>query len=410
MPFSPSTGFRPSTGGFPRPGTGTEHTFRPGTGVPSSLGDPGGRGDCPLFDAVAARKRAEQDAILLANRIRLLKAEDAKTKKKIADTEKRTSEIITLRRRNDDQRAQREAEQFSREQAELEARNAHLEEREAHKNAIAQKQKSIQEQRTQSSVHVRDHRQNIRHVMQQEKQEMVDIARAKHDSVKNSLLAGAHYRSRSESSKQELAKCMARDRLDREERDRAASVEQVARMEREEQELITRLQNSQDQHRAAFAQLENVMQRPEARTPPASVTKRGRSSSAVASARGGDFFPTGARGAGDTARANELRSSSARPPRPRTNTSSAPLAASTTRRAPALPCPTAEKPSSARRLAGPPSDGSTSAGTSSAGSAGTSGSPLADSSPQPLTYTTMDGQLLEIPAEEELDLASFLAL
>lgn len=397
-----SSGYRPSTGSFP-PSSGSRQDSRPATGLPD-MSTP-----CPLFDAVAARKRAEQDAILLANRIRLLKAEEAKTKKKISETEKKTSEIISLRRRNDDQRSQREAEQSSREQAELELRDTQLRQREAHKNNLAQKQKSIQEQKALSSVDVREHRNSVRQVMQEEKQEVMAIARAKHDAVKSSLLAGAHYRSRSESSKHEIAKCMARERLDREERDRAASMAMVAKMEREEQELVQRLQNSQDQHRAAFAQLEDLMQRPEARTPPASVAKRGRSSSAVASARGGDFFPTAGSRGGEAARADELRSSSARPPRPRPNASSTSLGATATRRAPAQDrWPVAEKPSSAPRPPGSSSTASTSAGASSAGSA-FAGSPPAASSPQPLTYTTMDGQLLEIPPEEELDLASMLA-
>lgn len=39
----------------------------------------------PLFDATRARKKAEQDSILLANRIRLLRAEEARTRKKISD-------------------------------------------------------------------------------------------------------------------------------------------------------------------------------------------------------------------------------------------------------------------------------------------------------------------------------------
>ena len=40
----------------------------------------------PLFDATRARKKAEQDSILLANRIRLLRAEEARTRKKISET------------------------------------------------------------------------------------------------------------------------------------------------------------------------------------------------------------------------------------------------------------------------------------------------------------------------------------
>ena len=44
----------------------------------------------PVFDATRARKKAEQDSILLA----LLRAEDARTRKKIVETEKKTQEIL----------------------------------------------------------------------------------------------------------------------------------------------------------------------------------------------------------------------------------------------------------------------------------------------------------------------------
>ena len=44
----------------------------------------------------------ERDAQLLANRIALLKQEEQKTWKKIDDTKKRTNEILTLKKRNED--------------------------------------------------------------------------------------------------------------------------------------------------------------------------------------------------------------------------------------------------------------------------------------------------------------------
>merc|ERR1712096_323032 len=47
-----------------------------------------------------ARKRAEDDAKLLANRIALLKAEEQKAWKKIEETRNRASQIMKLRQRN----------------------------------------------------------------------------------------------------------------------------------------------------------------------------------------------------------------------------------------------------------------------------------------------------------------------
>ena len=44
----------------------------------------------------------ERDALLLANRIALLKQEEIKTWKKIDDTKKRTNEILSLKKRNEE--------------------------------------------------------------------------------------------------------------------------------------------------------------------------------------------------------------------------------------------------------------------------------------------------------------------
>jgi len=47
-----------------------------------------------------ARIRADEDAKLLENRIKLLKQEEAKARKKINETKKRAKEIVTTKKRN----------------------------------------------------------------------------------------------------------------------------------------------------------------------------------------------------------------------------------------------------------------------------------------------------------------------
>jgi len=55
-----------------------------------------------LAETKKRRKDIERDAQLLANRIALLKQEEMKTWKKIDDTKKRTGEILTLKKRNEE--------------------------------------------------------------------------------------------------------------------------------------------------------------------------------------------------------------------------------------------------------------------------------------------------------------------
>lgn len=54
-----------------------------------------------LTGAKEARKRAELDAQLLANRIALLKQEEEKAWRKIEETRKRSGEIMSLRNDNE---------------------------------------------------------------------------------------------------------------------------------------------------------------------------------------------------------------------------------------------------------------------------------------------------------------------
>jgi len=61
-----------------------------------------------LTSAKESRKRAELDAQLLANRIALLKQEEEKAWKKIEETRKRASEITELRRQNESKFAAKE--------------------------------------------------------------------------------------------------------------------------------------------------------------------------------------------------------------------------------------------------------------------------------------------------------------
>lgn len=53
-----------------------------------------------LLEAKLARKKVEEDALLLSNRIALLEVEDKKAQKKIDETRKKAQEIMELKNRN----------------------------------------------------------------------------------------------------------------------------------------------------------------------------------------------------------------------------------------------------------------------------------------------------------------------
>lgn len=61
-----------------------------------------------LLEAKLARKKVEEDAQLLANRIALLEVEDKKAQKKIEETRKKAQEILDLKNRNKENEKQKQ--------------------------------------------------------------------------------------------------------------------------------------------------------------------------------------------------------------------------------------------------------------------------------------------------------------
>ena len=61
-----------------------------------------------LLEVKLARKKVEEDAQLLANRIALLEVEDKKAQKKIEETRKKAQEIMDLKTRNKENEKQKQ--------------------------------------------------------------------------------------------------------------------------------------------------------------------------------------------------------------------------------------------------------------------------------------------------------------
>lgn len=423
-------------------------------------------GGCPLFSAQIARKRAEQDSILLANRIRLLRKEEERTRKKTVETEQKTHELLEVRRRNEERRALREAEQAHREAEEREIRAQMNQMRDQHTRKLEEKQRVIMSKITDSSKAVRHDRELHNKHIQQEREEALAELAAKTEKVRKMQLAAARSRARSEAAKKDLAKSGVEDRIDREEQLRMERFKEIEKMEREEATLLSKLQMSQERHRAAFLQLEDALKQTDAGCQPPSATQlrppSSRSSSASTPSGTGSSLRANVLDSGAARAAAALaatgaaaaasvsasaRGSISRPPRPRGP-------AAVTHHPPAVPASagaTSGRASSLSALgavsssAGPrrqpprrsatcetglststnetkreqqpvPEKAMSSCSTASGGtvsrqSGGGSGRST-PSSPSPanraITYTTVDGMELNIPTEEDLDLASLL--
>jgi len=261
--------------------------------------------------------------------------------------------------------------------------------------------------------------------------------RAKAELVRYAGDAAARSRARSEGAKHEAAKSMVRDRMAREEEQRQFKQAEIDKMEREEAALITRLQHTQERHKAAFMQLEDALR---SDVPMLTNGLRSGSGTPLASHRGvpASLVSERSRNAQLGVGTSSNAAGGARPPRPRAAaTSSTPSSSSAAHsRLPPRPSEPGPRPESASRRVvangkpvpsfgkGPGGDHSSRALSSCSTSAGESsgGGPCASllslpsgpSTPSsgaqaaPISYTTCDGAQIEIPAEEELDLNSLL--
>lgn len=371
----------------------------------------------PLFNASVARKRAEQDSMLLSNRIRMLRAEEERTRKKIRETEKKTQEIIDIRRRNEERRFAKEAEWAIREAAEQEFRQLQNAGRNDQSNKLQEKHKHIQERNMANSEQMRYER--VLHKQAIDEQRLLGEAEvaARAKRVRGALQAAVRSRARSEGAKHEIGKEVVRERMLREEDERRARLSDIDRMEREEAELIARLQQSQEQHRVAFLQLEDALRQSSQPGSVASFTPTAYSSATtpgLGSARGVASGRGPPAASPLTSSTSSAPSAPSRPPRPRGSVpvgqiplasmmSAAPRPGSgaTKRQDSGRQCAT----NSVRAL----SSCSTATSVAEGRGAGNSGqsTPCSVSARQ-ITYTTVDGLQLDIPAEEDLDLASLL--
>jgi hypothetical protein len=203
-----------------------------------------------------SRKRSELDAQLLANRIALLKQEEEKAWKKIEETRKRAAEIMELRTQKEEKFAAKE--QFYKDRWEsirtaqavnAQKRTENKAVREATRqglleskltNAATQKNQSKQvllakqereaserDQNAQRSNYIKQRKEEARRKLEEDRLQQLEKFREDYEA-----------------------------RMAHEELLRARTEALVAKMEKEEMELIQRLQNTQTVQRNAYEELE----------------------------------------------------------------------------------------------------------------------------------------------------------
>jgi len=229
----------------------------PNPAAAANLGDAMQRGN--LTAAKESRKRAELDAQLLANRIALLKQEQSKAQKRIDETKNRAGEIMALRVQNEKKVLAKE--EYYRSKWEsiraMQAQNAYMRDKQkANKDAVKQaldtnKKALVQTLKASSQGH-----------LLQKKQREADEKEnnmARTALIKKQREEGVRRRALSQNSRLEQCRYDYEARMATEEMMRARTEALVAQMEKEEMELIGKLQLTQTQQRQAYEELEAAL-------------------------------------------------------------------------------------------------------------------------------------------------------
>jgi len=212
-----------------------------------------------LTGAKEARKRAELDAQLLANRIALLKQEEEKAWKKIEETRKRAQEIMELRSANEQKFVAKEQFYKAKWESIRAAQTQNAYNRDRAKAVREATREGLLEQRQVNAAQTKN--QSQQYLLQKKERESSE----RQTNIERGMLI--------KQKKEEAKRRLEEDRLvqlekfredyeartAQEELLRSRTDALVAKMEKEEMELIQRLQNTQTVQRNAYEELEAAL-------------------------------------------------------------------------------------------------------------------------------------------------------
>lgn len=212
-----------------------------------------------LLESKLIRKKAEEDAQLLANRIALLQLEEKRTMKKIDETKKKAKEIMDLKNRN--MQKQMEKEQLRKQKEEEEMRkmmqNKDVKEQikanqENNRNQLLRRLKEDVDLMRKTKQDVKDQATMIKN---EEYNKNAQIAEQIRNSKKEQLIRKQKTQEEiRQKARQEYEQKIEQERYLKEKTDSL-----IAQLEQQEMELIQRLQNTQSLQKDAFDDLERAL-------------------------------------------------------------------------------------------------------------------------------------------------------
>ena len=202
------------------------------------------------------RRRAERDEQLLANRIALLKQEEAKAWKKIQQTKVRAEEVLRLREEN--RRRGQEAKSIIAKQKKQERKRLmeKLNQREAASKAIAERE---YREKRRAVAEMKREKANVAKEKQEVFADMLDIAKSRVSKIKADKRKASENMKLREQAIIERNKKIHQEKIAKEERALRKREAEVRKMEKRERELIERLKRTQELQREAYEQLEAAL-------------------------------------------------------------------------------------------------------------------------------------------------------
>lgn len=209
-----------------------------------------------LLEAKLQRKRAEEDALLLANRIALLKQEEAKAWKKIEETRSRAKEIMEIKARNLEAQRKKDEQRQARDDEERQR---------SFQNRLTKEQDRQFKQFTREQLKAKlradvgalkeSKRENAKAIEANRRDDMAKATTLKLH-IKTAQQESEERRRRDEDERKARARAFYEERLENENRLRSQKEDEIAALEQEEMDLIAKLQNTQMLQKSVFDNLE----------------------------------------------------------------------------------------------------------------------------------------------------------
>jgi len=212
-----------------------------------------------LLGAKLARKQAEADAQLLRNRIALLKQEEAKAWKKIQQTKVRATEILSLREQNERRAAKKDEYAVAEIQQQRKTQEQRYLQKQRDKQLKMKAQAAVIQKRQAEVRDIRKMRRENEIDKQRQRSEDHRRARFNRDVVRSHEEKLKRDKRRKEDEIRTKNQQVYKQRVDLEDMRAQTKENEVARMEKEEMDLIQRLQNAQMLQKEAYEQLEGAL-------------------------------------------------------------------------------------------------------------------------------------------------------